>query len=451
VDLPADLERALVDAVGAEHVRPGTEEPGACVDWTGRFVGESPAVVRPADTEQVAAVLAACSAAGATVVPQGGNTGLVGGSVPLKGEIVLSLVRLRRLDDVDRSARQVTAGAGVTLGDLQQHARAAGFAYAVDLAARDTATVGGSVATNAGGVHVLRYGDTRRQLVGVEFALSDGRVVRHLSGLEKDNTGYDLAGLFCGSEGTLGVVTAARLRLVPRRAERVAALLAFAETADALAAAQAIRDRTPDLEAAELFFDDGMRLVCEAFSLTSPFADSSAVYLLIECAADDDPTTRLGSLIEETPASDAAVAHDHDRRLALWSYRELHTSAINTVGAPHKLDVTIPLDRMPAFATEIRARIGELGPGVRVWLFGHALDGNLHVNVTGLAPDDERVEELVFPLVVSLGGSISAEHGIGTAKKRWLHLARTQTEIEVFRAIKLALDPAGILNPNVLL
>src|SRR3974390_3307228 len=230
----SDLLAALRGAVGATFVVTDPDLQSAhVVDWTGRFRGATPAVVRPGNVDEVAAVLRCCTDAGAAVVPQGGNTGLVGGSVPGRGEIVVDLRRLDALGSVDGRAGQVTAGAGVTIARLHEHARAAGWRYGVDLGARDRATVGGTVATHAGGVHVLRYGPTRRQLVGVEAVLAGGHVIRRLDGLEKDNTGYDLTDLFCGSEGTLAVVTAARVRLHPRPAHTVVAWCASERAAHA--------------------------------------------------------------------------------------------------------------------------------------------------------------------------------------------------------------------------
>jgi FAD/FMN-containing dehydrogenase len=258
------------------------------VDWTGRFQGNAAAIVRPASVEEVADVVRWCDREGVAIVPQGGNTGLVGGGVPLHGEVVLSLTRLDALVDVDAVSGQLTAGAGVTIAAVQRAARDAGWAYGVDFAARDTATVGGSVATNAGGLRVLRYGDTRAQVLGVEAVLADGSVVSHLGGLLKDNTGYHLPSLLCGSEGTLGVVTAARLRLVPRYDERVVALLALRSVGDAMDAVGSLRRALPTLEAAELFLEDGLALVCTSFGLARPLAGAAA-YLLVECAAHDDP------------------------------------------------------------------------------------------------------------------------------------------------------------------
>jgi FAD/FMN-containing dehydrogenase len=438
--------------VGAAHVltAPSVTESYA-VDWTGRFVGSTPAVVRPGSTEEVAAVVRWCAANAVAVVPQGGNTGLVGGGVPLKGEIVLSLRRLDGVSPVDAVSGQLTAGAGATLADVQRAARAAGWDYGVDWGARDTATIGGSIATNAGGSKVARYGDTRAQVLGVEAVLGDGSVVSHLGGLVKDNTGYHLPSLLCGSEGTLGIVTAARLRLVPRFEERVVALLGFARVDDAITACGTLRRTLPSLEAAELFFDDGLTLVCTTFGLPAPLSSPAAAYLLVECADRVDPSDALAASVADLGSTGAAVATAAARRAELWRYREAHTEAINLAGPPHKLDVTLPAEALAAFVESVRMRVLAVEPAAQVWLFGHAADGNLHVNVTGVDPADERIDAAVLALVAEQGGSISAEHGIGAAKRKWLHLNRSAPEIAAMRSIKQALDPAGILNPNVLL
>ena len=448
-----DLRRQLVDVVGRDHVLADADVvAGYCVDWTGRYAGATPAVVRPGSTAEVAAVVDVCRAAGAAVVAQGGNTGLVGGGVPLAGEVVVSLRRLAALDPVDPRAGQVTAGAGATLGAVQRAAAEAGWAYGVDFASRDSATIGGSVATNAGGTRVLRYGDTRAQLVGVEAVLGGGSVVSHLGGLVKDNTGYHLPSLLCGSEGTLGLVTAVRLRLVPPAGERVVALLAFDDVTAGVEAAAALRRAVPSLEAAELFLDDGLALVCEAVGLTPPFPASHRAYLLVEAAGRTSPVTELADAVGSLAAvADVAVAEDSPRRADLWRYREAHTEALATLGAPHKLDVTLPFAALAAFIAAVPGVVAAVAPAGRTWLFGHAGDGNVHVNVTGVGPDDVAVDDAVLALVVGMGGSISAEHGIGTAKKAWLARTRSPAEIAAFRAVKAALDPAGILNPNALL
>jgi len=321
----------------------------------------------------------------------------------------------------------------------------------VDFTSRDTATVGGSIATNADGLRVLRYGDTRAQVVGVEAVLGTGDVISHLGGLTKDNTGYHLPSLLCGSEGTLGVVTAARLRLVPRETERVVALLAFAGVAAALDAVGLLRSGLASLSAAELFFDEGLTLVCGALGLRVPFAERHRAYLLVEASGTADPSADLASAVGSLAGvADVAAATDAGRAALLWRYREAHTEAIATVGTSHKLDVTLPAAAMADFVDAVPRVVGEVCPGARTWLFGHAGDGNVHVNVTGTAPEDDRLDEAVLRLAAGMGGSISAEHGIGAAKAKWLFLNRSAAEISAFRAIKRALDPDGVLNPSVL-
>jgi FAD/FMN-containing dehydrogenase len=449
---------ALATVVGPSHVLTDPEVTASYErDWTGRFTGRAAAVVRPASTAEVAAVMALLHAAGRPVVPQGGNTGLVGGSVPLHGEVVLSLRRLAAIEAVDGPAGQVTAGAGATLAAVDAAAAGAGLAFGVDLAARDSATVGGMVATNAGGLRMLRYGAMRAQTAGLEAVLADGRVVSHLGGLAKDNTGYDLAGLLAGSEGTLAVLTRLRLRLVPRLEHRTTGLLAFADAETAVEALVTLRRLLPGtLEAVELFLADGVALVCHHLGLAPPFGRLDPVYLLVEVAGAHDPTDELAGAVLDGLADralDTAVEWEPAGRARLWRYREAHTEAISAVGVPVKLDVTLPAGELAGFLSAACSTVGAAAPGARCILFGHAGDGNVHVNVLG-ADDPGRaaaVEDAVLRLVARLGGSISAEHGIGTAKRRWLHLNRSPTEIDTFRAIKTALDPNGILNPHVLL
>jgi FAD/FMN-containing dehydrogenase len=321
--------------------------------------------------------------------------------------------------------------------------------------ARDTAgatTVGGSVATNAGGIHLLRHGGTREQVVGVQAVLGTGDVVDRLQGLVKDNTGYHLPSLLCGSEGTLGIVTAARLRLIPRHEHAVTALVAFEDADAAVTAVASWRTHLDSLEAIELFLHPGLTLVCDTFGLPLPFDRPWPVYVLVEASAHHDPTDDLAAAVAASGAvGDVAVASDDTRRRALWRYREDHTLAINTLGPPHKLDVTVPVGEVPALLDEVPRRLAEVVPAAKVWLFGHVGDGNIHVNVTGVAPDDERVDDAVLTTVLAMGGSISAEHGIGTAKKAWMTRARSSGELAAMRALKRALDPDGIMNPNVLL
>lgn len=460
--VPLDAAAGLAGIVGSGHVLTDDDlVAGYVVDWTGRFRGRTSVVVRPGTTDEVAGVVAWCAANAAAVVPQGGNTGLVGGGVPMHGEVVLSLSRLDHLDDVDVGSAQVTVGAGATLGAVQEHARPAGLEVAVDLAARGSATIGGMVATNAGGNRVLRHGPMRASVAGVEAVLGDGSVVSHLSGLVKDNTGYDLAGLLCGSEGTLGVITKVRLRLVPVAGARTTALLGLASVADGLECVAAARAPAAGLEVAEVFFADGLDLVCDHLQVPPPFDDRHPVYLLLECAAATDPTDALAEALASVSGAirATAVATSPSRRSDLWRYRDAHTEAINAAGVPHKLDVTLPLALLDRFCDEVRDVVAAVAPDARTFLFGHIGDGNLHVNVisaggavtmaeTGV-PD--AVDEAVLRLVAERGGSISSEHGIGTAKAGFLHLARSPAEIAAFRRIKAALDPTGILNPHVLL
>jgi FAD/FMN-containing dehydrogenase len=445
---------SFTEVVGREHVLTDADVVASyVVDWTGRFRGRTEAVVRPGSVAEVAGVVAVCRDAGIALTLQGGNTGLVGGSVPLSGEIVLSLTRLKSLGDVDVVSGQVTAGCGVTIGGLQRAAAVAGWSYGVDLASRDSASVGGTIATNAGGLRVLRYGDTRAQLLGVEAVLGDGSVISHLDGLWKDNTGYDFGGLLCGSEGTLGVVTAARLRLVSPAPARAVALLAFDDVGAAVVAAAGLRRWVALLEAVELFLGAGMSLVCSQFGLESPFpaAEPYAAYVLVEAAGDADPTDALASAVDSLAGvCDVALGSSGARRAMLWRYREAHTEAIARIGIAHKLDVAVPLGLLRELVSRVPGVVESVAPGAVTWLFGHAADGNLHVNITGADPADDAVDGAVLELVSSLGGSISAEHGIGVAKRQWLALNRSAAELAAMRAVKRALDPAGILSPNVL-
>jgi FAD/FMN-containing dehydrogenase len=451
-----DLPAALAGIVGPAHVLvdPGVRA-GFEVDWTGQHGGVSRAVVRPGSTAEVAAVLVACGEAGAAVVPQGGNTGLVGGGVPAGGEVVLSLRRLAAIGPVDPLAGQVTAGAGVVLADLQRTLAPVGLELGVDLAARDGATIGGLVATNAGGLRVLRHGTMRSQVVGVEAVLADGRVLSRLAGLAKDATGYDLGGLLVGSEGTLAVVTAARLRLVRRRPHRVAALLALASVADAVAVAVSLRDELDDLDTAELVIGRTLDLVDRERGIGPAFSPTPPAALLVECGGRHEaPLEALAGAVGACGGAvlDAAVSSDEVTRARLWRHREEITEALQGVGPPRKLDVSLPLPRLAAFTTEVAQRVATVAPGAACHVFGHVLDGNLHVNVTGVpAAGAGAVDEAVLGLVAEVGGSIGAEHGIGRAKVGWLHLSRSRAELDAFRSLKAALDPAGMLNPGVLL
>ena len=420
-------------------------------DWTRRFHGEAVAVLRPGSAHEIAAVLRDCAAAGVSVVPQGGNTGLVGGGVPRGGEVVLSLSRLATISNFDETSGEVTAGAGVTLAALQAHVGAAGWTFGVDLASRDSATIGGMVATNAGGIRVIRYGAMRQQILGFEAVLATGAVVRRLPGLVKDNTGYDLGQLLAGSEGTLAVITAVRLKLVAQMPRRAVALLGVADIATALRVVGAVRGAMPSLAAAEVFFDEGVELVCRHAGVPRPFASRVGCYMLVETASRRDEAAELAEVLAGCDGIEhSALATEAADRARLWAYRERHTEAISAEGIPHKLDVTLPLSNLPEFERRVRDAIASVTPDAQPVLFGHAGDGNLHVNILGLDPDDERADDAVLRLVAELGGSISAEHGIGIAKRPWLKLTRSSADIAAMRAIKRALDPSGTLNPGVI-
>lgn len=442
----------LRDIVGGSHVLVDPDDVAPyTTDWTGRFVGSGTAVVRPGSIGEVVAIVELCRHHRIAIVPQGGNTGMVGGGVPLRGELVVSMRRFDAIEPVDTISRQVTAGAGATVESVQRAAAAAGLRYAVDFGARGSATVGGSIATNAGGINLIRFGGTREQLVGIEAVLGTGEVVRHMSGLVKDNTGYHLPSLLCGSEGTLGIVTAARFRLVGAAPHRVVAFVAMSSVQAAVAAVAGWRTEIPSLEAAELMFHMGVALVCREFGVPFPFADPSPVYVLLEAGSPVDPTDELADAVAGVDGViDVAVASDSARRTALWRLREEHTLAINRIGIPHKFDVTLPLARLAEFAAAAPGVVERAVPGAHTWIFGHVGDGNLHVNVTGAAPDAPELDDAVYRLVVDMDGSISAEHGIGTAKVDYLPTQRATGDLSAMRAIKSALDPDGIMNPNTL-
>ncbi|HEX9623219.1 MAG TPA: FAD-binding oxidoreductase [Streptosporangiaceae bacterium] len=459
---------------------------GYATDWTRRYVGLASCVVRPGSAAEVAAAVLACAEHGVAVVPQGGNTGLVAGSVPAAapvaggsggshplhpppttrastaGElpVILSTGRLTDLGVVDRAAGSVVAGAGVTIAALHAHAEAAGLRYGVDLASRGSATVGGTVATNAGGIHTIRYGPTRAQLAGVAAVLADGSIVDALNGVGNGPAGYDLGQLLAGSEGTLAVITAARLRLWP--AEPVAAVLFTGVEGIGPGAEfyRRLRDRLPGLLAVEYLDAAGLDLVCRVGGLPRPLPSSSAGYLLAELAGPVDPGGRspisprfdLDQLADLDLPTDTAVATSRADQASLWAYRERLTEAIATAGVPHKIDVAIPVGELGAFRAELDDVVlaASTPSAASVIVFGHIGVGNLHVNVLGPDPADTSVDDAVARLAAAHGGSVAAEHGIGRAKVGWLAWSRSAAEISAMRAIKAALDPQGLLNPGVL-
>jgi FAD/FMN-containing dehydrogenase len=441
------LVTALQAAVGVDQVLTDSDlVAGACVDWSGRFSGPCLALVRPGSVDEVATVLRVCAQAGVPVVPQGGNTGLVGGSVPGSETpaVVISTRRLNWLEPVDTVAGQVTVGAGALLGEVQRHCARAGWVYGVDLAARDSATIGGTVATNAGGIHVVAYGMTRAQVAGIQAVLPDGSVIDHLAGLAKDNTGYDLPSLLCGSEGTLGVITAVRLRLHAPHARTTVAMVGVPDYATALAVMARARQAGP-LLAAEAIDATGMDLAMRVTGLPWPLAARHSLVVLLEAVDGGDVS---GLALDED--ADAVVAIDAAERARLWEYRERQADAFATLGVLHKLDVAVPLAQLAACAEELKAELERRPEVTGFGIFGHLADGNLHVELAGPPPEDTRVDEAVLECVARYGGSISAEHGVGRAKAHYLHLCRSAAEIAAMRAIKQALDPRGIMNPGVL-
>jgi FAD/FMN-containing dehydrogenase len=364
--------------------------------------------------------------------------------VPLHGEVVLSLARLGQLGPVDADSGQVTAGAGVS---LQRVASAdPGLDLGVLIASRGSATVGGAVATNAGGLRVLRYGPMRSQLRGIEAVLADGTVLSHLSGLVKDNTGYDYPSLLAGSEGTLAVITAARLQLVTRLADPVTVIVGVAGPGEAHALARRAVRAAGSLVCAEYFTQPGLDILAEHAGLAAPLRPPTPGYLLLEAAgpgAADD----LAALAADLPA---AVGTGAAERARLWAYRERHPEAARFLGVPVKLDVSVPAAQWVRLASEVAGVVAAADPAARVITFGHIADGNLHVNVVPGTVADGRHEDAVFSFVASLGGSISAEHGIGALKARWLPLARSAAERALFARLRRALDPTGTLNPHIL-
>lgn len=397
-------------------------------DWTGRFAGPITGIARPDSPSEVSAILRR----GAPVTTRAGNTSLVGGATPTQSSLLLDTTALRRLDPVDQATGQVTVGAGITLAQLQQHAAAAGWYYGVDLAARDSATVGGTVATNAGGIRVVRYGMTRAQVVGLEAVLANGDIIDDTSGLLKNNTGYSLSGLLVGSEGTLGIITAVRVALQPPPPPTVVALLPIPDLATGLGLISTVRRSGAELLAAETFDQASRDLTALPTGIPS-----APWYLLIETTFDGLATIATDDLV---------VASDPAEQRRLWAAREGLTEAYGVVATEQgtvvqKFDVSLPSAALDSFVAAVRRLPATIG------MFGHLADGNLHLEVIDSQPWDEPI----LKLVAEHRGSISAEHGIGQAKRDYLGLSRTPAEIAAMWAVKDALDPAGILNPGILL
>ena len=444
------LTGRLADVVGAGQVSTDPDVLASrSVDWTGRYRGRAAALVRPGSAAEVSAVLRTCRDAGAHVTVQGGRTSLVAGTVPEHDDVLLSTERLTGIGEVDALERTIRVAAGVTLADVQRAARAAGLMVGVDLSARDSATIGGMVSTNAGGLHTVRYGTMGRQVLGLEVALPDGSLLHRHSLVRADNTGYDLAALFVGAEGTLGVVTAVDLRLYPIPAQRVTALCGFDDLAALMSTARVFRD-VETIAALELI--DGRAAALAAEHLGIAVSIRADWLLLVELAADDDQTARLAALLKDTEVStEPAIGIDPAGQQRLWQVRESVAEVVTLFGPPLKFDVSLPLPVIPAFATASAALVARESPAAIPVLFGHVGEGNLHLNVLRCdAGLETRIYAPMMELIAAHGGNVSSEHGVGSLKRAYLPMSREPADITAMRAIKNALDPTGYLNPAVL-
>lgn len=435
------------------------------VEWRDRWRGGTPFLALPRTTAQVAAVVEICAEAGLAITPQGGNTGLVGGQIP-QGEILLSTERLNAIRDLDLADDVLVAEAGVTLGAVHDAALAAGRRFPLDLASAGSATIGGLISTNAGGTAVLRYGTMRGLVLGLEAVLPQGQVWNGLRRLRKDNTGYDLKQVLIGAEGTLGVVTAAALKLFPILASRAVAMVAVADPTaaiDLLARAKAATGG--EVEAFELICGLGMALVVAKLpGARNPLDSRPPWYVLIEIAsarpggAEEALEDLLADALNRSVISDATIAHSESQARSLWSLREAQSEAQKGEGPVWKHDISVPISKIPTFIEQasclLRSRFGE----VRVDAFGHLGDGNIHYDVLGPQGGDPKTHlaaredgaRLVHDLVHDLGGSISAEHGLGILKTEAARLYKSSTEIAAQVALRHALDPKRIMNPRVL-
>ena len=462
-----DLLDRLRTAVGDTHVltEPGDVAPYV-VDWTGTHEGRALAVVRPGSTAEVAEVVRACAETRTPVVPQGGNTGLVGGGVPDASgrSVVVSLGRMRSVRDVDPVAGTITVDAGVVLADVQAAAERAGRLFPMSLGSEGSCTIGGNLATNAGGTAVLRYGMTRELVLGLEVVLPDGRVWDGLRGLRKDNTGYDLTQLFVGSEGTLGVITGAILRLFPATPRHATAWVAVPSVGAAVSLlGTAQQHGGGHLSTFEIANRQAIDLVLAHLpGAVDPLAEPSDWYVLVELAgsaSDEGLDTTLEALLGEAvdagAATDAAVAGSPAQRSALWALREGISEAQKVEGATLKHDVTLPIADLAGWTEVMGPTLQEVLPGVRPVTYGHVGDGNLHYNLNAPVGRDDDLRAAagdlttaIYDSVAAADGSISAEHGLGRTKVTAAAAYKSDVELDLMRAVKQALDPAGLMNPG---
>ena len=465
-----DLLESLRSAVGDDHVLTAPADVAAyVVDWTGTHRGRALAVVRPGSTAEVAAVVRACARTRTPLVPQGGNTGLVGGGVPDDSgtAVVLSLGRMRTVRDVDPVAGTITVDAGVVLADVQAAAAAVDRLFPMSLGSEGSCTIGGNLATNAGGTAVLRYGMTRELALGLEVVLPDGRVWDGLRGLRKDNTGYDLTQLFVGSEGTLGVITGAVLRIFPATPRHATAWVAVPSVAAAVALLGTAQQHAGvHLSTFEMANRQAVDLVLAHLpGAVDPLAAPSEWYVLVELAgsaADDGLDARLEGLLAEAVeaghATDAAIAGSPTQRSALWSLREGISEVQKVEGATLKHDVTLPIADLARWTDVMGPVLQEALPGVRPVTYGHVGDGNLHYNLNAPVGRDDDLRATAGDLTAAIHdavaeahGSISAEHGLGRTKAAAAAAYKSDVEVDLMRALKHALDPDGLMNPGVLL
>jgi FAD/FMN-containing dehydrogenase len=466
----ATFERRLADAVGDANVLTAAAdvEPFV-VDWRGRYRGSARAVVRPATTAEVASVVRACADASVPIVPQGGNTGLCGGATPAAdgGAIVLSLARMRRVRALDDANATITVEAGIPLAAVHEAAASAGLHFPLSLAAEGTATIGGNLSTNAGGTAVLRFGNARELVLGIEVVLADGRVLDGLRGLRKDNTGYDLKQLFIGAEGTLGIVTAAVLKLFPAPRTSATAWVAVDSPDAAVSLLRALRDALSDrLTGFELISDVALGFVARNFPKLRNPLPGHGWYVLVQ-ADDTGAASPLGEALEAAladavergAARDASIAQTGDQAAAMWALRENISDGQKAEGPNIKHDISLPVSAIPEYLDAAQSALSAAFPGVRFVVFGHLGDGNLHYNLAapdgveaaGFMANAERANRIVHDLVAARGGSISAEHGIGQLKRDELGRYKSEVELDVMRAVKRALDPRGLMNPGKVL
>ncbi len=467
----ANALQRLVDFVGPEHAisDPDLQLP-YLREWRDRYEGRAALVLRPGSTAEVAQVLAIANEAGIGIVPQAGNTGLVGGQIPSASgaEVVLSVARLKRVREVDGAGTAMIVEAGLTLQEAQGVAERAGRLFPLSLPSEGSCQIGGVLATNAGGVGVLAYGNARGLALGLEVVLADGQIWNGLRTLKKDNTGYDLRDLFIGSEGTLGVITAAALKLYPRPAEKATAFAALPDAASALALFRLAETRThAGLTAFEFMSRLTVDLVLRHVPNTRlPLREPAPWYALIEISsatADGAAASAMEQLLAEADATgiigEAVIANSLSQAQSLWRLREAASEAQKPEGGSIKHDISVPIARIPEFLEKAAVVVEAVCPGARPVAFGHFGDGNVHYNVSQPPGMDkarflalwERMSGAVHDLVAATGGSISAEHGIGQMKRSELVRFKSPVEMALMRKIKAALDPKGILNPGKLL